>query len=120
MSTGERRQSRRTSANGLEIDLCTRNWLGRWMPPHRVIGADLSHHGLAVITPLKLKEGQLLRLTIGNRQHRLLDLPARVIRAEARGADFLYGIRFELDDLSQAARRSYDTLLKLLQDSVSH
>ena len=109
-----------SSANGLEIEISTRNWLRRWMPAHQVIGIELGMDEISVLTPLKLKIGQPLRLAIGNRHQRLLDLPAEVIRAEPRGADFLYGIRIRLDDLSQAARRSYDTVLKLLQDSVSH
>lgn len=116
----ERRRHQRRDANGLGIEIRRRNWLGRWQKPHHAIGLNLSPSGLAILSPVKLRVGQTLLLSIGNRHQRLQALPAVVIHVEPRDGDFIYGLKIHLDDLGQNARQSYDTVLQLIQDSVAH
>ncbi|WP_221796910.1 PilZ domain-containing protein [Oceanobacter mangrovi] len=120
MNDRERRFAPRYDAAPLQVELQCRRLLGGWQAPHRAIGIDIARGGLAILSPLKLKSGSRVRLSLGNRHLRLHQVPARILRQTSRGSDFIYGISFELDDLPASARQSADEILAQLLQPLTH
>ncbi|WP_369856772.1 hypothetical protein [Candidatus Thalassolituus haligoni] len=117
MSAPDRRFSQRHDAAPLKVELCQRNWLGQWQPPHHAIALEITLDGLSILSPLKIRRGQRLLIAIGNRHHSLQQLTAAVVQQTPQGRDFIYKLHFELDSLSDSSRQSAEAVLQRLLTS---
>ena len=120
MNRKERRFSQRYDAAPLKVEVRIKKLFWGWHPPHQAIGVDIAHGGIAILSPLKIRTGKRLLLSLGNQTHRLNSVPAVILRQTARDGDFVYGVRFELDPLGPKARASAEVVLQRLLDTLQH
>ncbi len=118
MQNNERRFRQRYDASPLKLEIRRLNWFGRPKKAHHAIGRDFALGGIAIITPLKLKPGQRLLLTLENMHHRLQSVPAVVVRSEMIEADYLCALKFAIGELPEPASRGVYTILKRLETTL--
>lgn len=118
MQNNERRFRQRYDASPLKLEIRQLNWFGQPKKAHHAIGRDFALGGIAIITPLKLKPGQRLLLTLENVHHRLQAIPATVVRCEPVEADYLCALKFSLGQLPEPASRGVYTILQRLETTL--
>jgi len=118
VQNNERRFRQRYDASPLKLEIRQLNWFGRPKKAHQAIGRDFALGGIAIVTPLKLKPGQRLLLTLENLHHRLQSIPATVIRCEAVEGDYLCAVKFALGQLPEPASRGAYTILQHLENTL--
>ena len=72
------------------------------------------------MTPLRLKVGQKLQITILSEHHNLKAVPAEVVRYDGKQVDFRYGLKFNLSNLPQTANQNVLFILKQLEQSLQN
>jgi hypothetical protein len=116
----ERHFSQRYDAAPLKLELYQRSWLGQWQAPHHAMALEITLGGVSILSPLKLRIGQHLLISLGNRHHSLQQVTAEVIQKSPQGRDFLYGLKFDFSRQSDNSRQSAETLLKLILNNLTH
>jgi len=118
MSGKERRFRQRYDAAALKLEIRAINLLGQPGKRHRAIVRNFSLGGVSILSPLKMREGKKLLLSITSDDHSLQAIPASVIRAEAKDGDYLYAIKFSMGQIPEAASRGAYTVLQRLEVSL--
>ena len=118
MQSNERRFRQRYDASPLKLEIRQLGWFGRPKKAHHAIGRDFALGGIAIITPLKLKPGKRLLLTLENKDHRLQAVPATVVRTEATQGDYLCALKFAIGELPESASRGVYTILQRLENTL--
>jgi hypothetical protein len=111
--TKERRFGDRYLGAGLKFELQSRYWFGLKKGTQPALVTNFSTGGAAIATPLKLKIGQRIQVTILSEYHNIRQLPAEIVRYNGKGADYHYIIRFNFGKLPEVA--SNNTVLILRQ-----
>lgn len=120
MDSRERRFSKRYDAAPLQVEMQLKTLLGGWRSPNRAIAIDIAKGGIAVLSPLKFRSGQSVRLSVGNRDHSLRHIPARIVRQSLRDGDFIYGLHFDFEKIPEQARASAEIMLSRLLATLEH
>ncbi|MAY15907.1 MAG: hypothetical protein CMI06_11285 [Oceanospirillaceae bacterium] len=118
VQANERRFRQRYDASPLKLEIRMLNLFGRPKKAHMAIARDFAIGGIAIISPLKMKVGKRLLISIESRDHRLQAIPAVIIRAEASGGDYLYALKFAMGQLPEVASRGAYTVLQRLEVSL--
>jgi hypothetical protein len=111
--TKERRFGDRYLGAGLKFELQSRYWFGLKKEKKTALVTDFSTGGAAITTPLKLKIGQRVQVTILSEYHKIRQLPAEIVRYNGKNAGYHYSIRFNFSKLPEVA--SNNTVLILRQ-----
>ena len=123
MTAPERRFSDRYAGADLKMEIRPLGLFGRAKEMHPALVSNFAVGGVAIMTPLKLKVGQKLRITLLSEYHNLKSVPAEVIRYDGKQVDFRYGLKFNLSQLPQTSTDNVLFILKqierTLKDSLS-
>ncbi|MDK2777932.1 MAG: PilZ domain-containing protein [Pseudomonadota bacterium] len=118
MQPNERRFRERYNASPLKLEIRKLGWFGQPKKMHQAIARDFAIGGVAIVTPLKLKPGQKLLVSIENNDHRLQAIPAVVMRSEPLEGDYLCALKFSMGQLPETASRGAYTVLQRLEGSL--
>ena len=118
MSDSERRFRQRYDAAPLKIDLRVINVFGRAGKRHEAIARDFSTGGVSIITPLKMKPGKRLIVSLTSDDHSLQAIPAEILRTEKNHDHYIYALRFTMEQMPEAACRGADTVLQRLASTL--
>jgi hypothetical protein len=116
--TKERRFSDRFQSTSLKLEICPFRWFGFNREKHPTLVTNFAVGGAAISTPLKLKVGQKLVVTILSEHHNIKQLPAEVVRYEGKEVDFHYGIRFSFHKIPDTASKNALFVLKQIEDTL--
>ena len=120
MQTKEKRFQPRYDASPLKLEVRPIGWLGVTGKMHRAIARDFALGGIAIISPIKMKLGKQVLLTLENKDHRLDSIPAQIVRIEQDRGDYVYALEFVLNDLSDSASYVTHNVLQKLEFSLGH
>lgn len=99
----------------LEIEFCARKRFGGWHDAHHAIGVTIGQSDLSILTSIKLRHNQAVKLRIGHEDLALTDVSATVNQVEQRGADFVYHLRFDLGQSGESSLATADMVLTILR-----
>ena len=115
MADNERRFRKRYDAAPLKLEISKLNLFGRAGKRHQAIARDFSLGGVSIVSPIKMKAGKDLLISLTSDDHSLQSVPATVIRAEQQDGDFVYAIKFSMGKIPEAASRGAYTILQRLE-----
>lgn len=118
MSVKDRRFSDRYNGSRLKLEISRLNWFGRPKDKHPALISNFAIGGVAIITPLKLKVGQQLQLTLKGEFHNLTQVPAEVVRFDGKDSIYQYGIKFSLGHMPQTASQNVLFILKQMESTL--
>ena len=120
MIVPERRFSDRYAGAELKMEIRPLGLFGRPKEKHPALVSNFAIGGVAIMTPLRLKVGQKLQITILSEHHNLKAVPAEVVRYDGKQVDFRYGLKFDLGNLPQTANQNVLFILKQLEQSLQN
>lgn len=116
MTTKERRFSDRYQGASLKLELQPRYWFGLKKQKHPALVTNFAVGGAGIMTPVKLKIGQRIQVTILSEFHNVRQLPAEIVRYDGKKEiDYSYGIRFSLGKLPEVASNNTLFILKQIE-----
>ncbi len=118
MITKERRFSDRHQGADLKFELQTQYWFGLKKEKHPALVTNFAAGGAAITTPLKLKIGQRIQVTILSEFHNIRQLPAEIVRYDGKEVDYHYGVRFSLGKLQKVASNNTLFILKQIERTL--
>lgn len=118
MITKERRFSDRYLGASLKLELQPRYWFGLKKEKHPALVTNFATGGASITTPLKLKVGQRIQVTILSEFHNIRQLPAEIVRYDGKQVDYKYGVRFNFEKLPEIASNSTRFLLKEIERAL--
>lgn len=119
MITKERRFNDRYLGASLKFELQLRYWFGIKKEKHPALVTNFAAGGAAITTPLKLKIGQQVQISILSEFHNIRQLPAEVIRFDGKQVDYRYGVRFNFSKLPKTANNNTLFILKQIELALS-
>ena len=120
MTAPERRFSERYAGAELKMEIRTLGLFGRPKEMHPALVSNFAVGGAAIMTPLKLKIGQKLKITLLSEFHNLKSVPAEVIRCDGKQVDFRYGLKFNLSDLPETSLNSATFVLQQIEETLKN
>ncbi|MBL4797159.1 MAG: PilZ domain-containing protein [Oleispira sp.] len=120
MTAKDRRFSDRYEGASLKLELRPRYWFGLKKEKYPALVTNFAVGGIAIITPLKLKLGQVIHVTLLSEFHNIRQLPAEVVRSDGKDMDYRYryGLRFNLNKLPEIASNNTHFLLKQIELAI--
>ena len=120
MTAKDRRFSDRYEGASLKLELRPRYWFGLKKEKSPALVTNFAVGGIAIITPLKLKLGQIIHVTLLSEFHNIRQLPAEVVRFDGKDMDYRYqyGLRFNLTKLPKTASSNTLFLLKQIERAI--
>jgi hypothetical protein len=117
--TRERKFSERYLGASLKLELQPRYWFGFKKEKHLALVTNIAAGGAAITTPLKLKIGQRIQVTILSEFHNIRQLPAEIVRYNGKQVDYKYGIRFNFEELPEIASNNTRFVLKQIERALT-
>jgi hypothetical protein len=117
--TKERRFSDRYLGTSLKLELQPRYWFGLKKEKYPALVTNIAVGGAAITTPLKLKIGQEIQVTILSEFHNIRQLTAEIVRYNGMQVDYKYGIRFNFEKLPEIARNNARFVLKQIERALA-
>jgi hypothetical protein len=117
--TKERRFSDRYLGTSLKLELQPRYWFGLKKEKYPALVTNIAVGGAAITTPLKLKIGQEIQVTILSEFHNIRQLTAEIVRYNGMQVDYKYGIRFNFEKLPEIARNNARFVLKKIERALA-
>lgn len=120
MTAKDRRFSDRYEGASLKLELRPRYWFGLKKEKSPALVTNFAVGGMAIITPLKLKLGQVIQVTLLSEYHNIRQLPAEVVRIDGKDTEYRhqYGLRFNFNRLPETACNNTLFLLKQIEISI--
>lgn len=118
MITKERRFSDRYLGASLKLELQPRYWFGLKKEKQPALVTNFATGGAAITTPLRLKIGQRIQVTILSEFHNIRQLPAEIVRYDGKQADYQYGVRFHFEKLPEIACNNTRFVLKQIERAL--
>lgn len=118
MITKERRFSDRYLGASLKLELQPSYWFGLKKEKHPALVTNFSSSGAAITTPLKLKIGQRIQVTILSEFHNIRQLPAEIVHYDGKQVDYRYGVRFNFSKFPEVASNSTQFILKQIEHAL--
>ena len=116
----ERRFSDRYEGAELKLEVRPLGLFGRPKDAHPALVSNFAVGGVAIVTPLRLKIGQKIQITLLSEHHNLKSVPAEVIRYDGKQVDFRYGLKFNLASLPQTANQNVLFILQQMELSLKN
>jgi hypothetical protein len=116
--TKERRFSDRYLGASLKLELQPRYWFGLKKEKHPALVTNFITGGAAITTPLKLKIGQRIQVTILSEFHSIRQLPAEIVRYDGKQVDYQYSVRFHFEKLPEIASNNTRFVLKQIERAL--
>jgi hypothetical protein len=116
--TKERRFNDRYLGASLKLELQPRYWFGLKKEKHPALVTNFATGGAAITTPLKLKIGQQIQVTILSEFHNIRQLQAEIVRYDGKQVDYQYGVRFNFDKLPEIASNNTQFVLKQIERAL--
>jgi hypothetical protein len=118
----DRRFNDRYEGASLKLELRPRYWFGLKKEKSPALVTNFAVGGIAIITPLKLKLGQVIHVTLLSEYHNIRQLPAEVVRIDGKNMEYRhqYGLRFNINRLPEIACNNTLFLLKQIELTISH
>jgi hypothetical protein len=113
--TKERRFSDRYQGARLKFELQPRYWFGLKKEKQPALVTNFAVGGAAITTPIKLKIGQRIQVTILSEFHNIRQLPAEIVRYDGKEVDYHYGVRFSFSKLPEIASNNTLFILKQIE-----
>ena len=120
MTVNDRRFSDRYEGASLKLELRPRFWFGLKKEKSPALVTNFAVGGIAIITPLKLKLGQVIHVTLLSEFHNIRQLPAEVVRIDGKDMEYRYryGLRFNFNQLPETASNNTLFLLKQIEIAI--
>ncbi len=120
MTVNDRRFSDRYEGASLKLELRPRFWFGLKKEKSPALVTNFAVGGIAIITPLKLKLGQIIHVTLLSEFHNIRQLPAEVVRIDGKDMEYRYryGLRFNFNQLPETASNNTLFLLKQIEIAI--
>lgn len=120
MTAKDRRFSDRYEGASLKLELRPRFWFGLKKEKSPALVTNFAVGGIAIITPLKLKLGQVIHVTLLSEFHNIRQLPAEVVRIDGKDMEYRYryGLRFNFNQLPETASNNTLFLLKQIEVAI--
>lgn len=120
MTAKDRRFSDRYEGASLKLELRPRFWFGLKKEKSPALVTNFAVGGIAIITPLKLKLGQVIHVTLLSEFHNIRQLPAEVVRLDGKDMEYRYryGLRFSFKQLPETASNNTLFLLKQIELAI--
>ncbi len=120
MTAKDRRFSDRYEGASLKLELRPRFWFGLKKEKSPALVTNFAVGGIAIITPLKLKLGQVIHVTLLSEFHNIRQLPAEVVRIDGKDMEYRYryGLRFNFNQLPETASNNTLFLLKQIEIAI--
>ncbi|OUS35848.1 hypothetical protein A9R00_11855 [Oleispira antarctica] len=120
MTAKDRRFSDRYEGASLKLELRPRFWFGLKKEKSPALVTNFAVGGIAIITPLKLKLGQVIHVTLLSEFHNIRQLPAEVVRIDGKDMEYRYryGLRFNINQLPETASNNTLFLLKQIEVAI--
>ena len=120
MTAKDRRFSDRYEGASLKLELRPRFWFGLKKEKSPALVTNFAVGGIAIITPLKLKLGQVIHVTLLSEFHNIRQLPAEVVRIDGKDMEYRYryGLRFNFNQLPETASNNSLFLLKQIEIAI--
>ncbi len=118
MTTKERRFSDRYQGANLKLELSPWRWLSFKREKHPALVTNFAVGGAAISTPLKLKIGQKVIVTILSEHHNIKQLPAEVVRFDGKEVDYHYGLNFRFSQIPETASNNALFVLKQIENTL--
>ena len=120
MTVNDRRFSDRYEGASLKLELRPRFWFGLKKERSPALVTNFAVGGIAIITPLKLKLGQIIHVTLLSEFHNIRQLPAEVVRIDGKDMEYRYryGLRFNFNQLPETASNNTLFLLKQIEIAI--
>lgn len=115
MTTKERRFGDRYQGASLKLELHPKYWFGLKKEKHPALITNFAVGGAAITTPVRLKIGQRIEVTILSEFHKIRQLPAEIVRYDGKEVDYRYGVRFSLEKLPKLASSNTAFLLEQIE-----
>jgi hypothetical protein len=116
--TKERRFSDRYLGASLKFELQPSYWFGLKKEKQPALVTNFATGGAAITTPLRLKIGQRIQVTILSEFHNIRQLPAEVVRFDGKQVDYRYGVRFNLSKLPEVANNNTLFILQQIEQAL--
>lgn len=122
MTAKDRRFSDRYEGSRLKLELRPCYWFGLKKAKSPALIINFAVGGVAIMTPLKMKLGEKIHVTLLSEFHNIRQLPAEVIRFDGKDADhrYRYGLRFNFSKLPETASNNTLFLLKQIEIAIKH
>jgi len=120
LTAKDRRFSDRYEGASLKLELRPRFWFGLKKEKSPALVTNFAVGGIAIITPLKLKLGQVIHVTLLSEFHNIRQLPAEVVRIDGKDMEYRYryGLRFNINQLHETASNNTLFLLKQIEVAI--
>jgi len=120
LTAKDRRFSDRYEGASLKLELRPRFWFGLKKEKSPALVTNFAVGGIAIITPLKLKLGQVIHVTLLSEFHNIRQLPAEVVRIDGKDMEYRYryGLRFNFNQLPETASNNTLFLLKQIEIAI--
>jgi hypothetical protein len=120
LTVNDRRFSDRYEGASLKLELRPRFWFGLKKEKSPALVTNFAVGGIAIITPLKLKLGQIIHVTLLSEFHNIRQLPAEVVRIDGKDMEYRYryGLRFNFNQLPETASNNTLFLLKQIEIAI--
>jgi len=120
LTAKDRRFSDRYEGASLKLELRPRFWFGLKKEKSPALVTNFAVGGIAIITPLKLKLGQVIHVTLLSEFHNIRQLPAEVVRIDGKDMEYRYryGLRFNINQLPETASNNTLFLLKQIEVAI--
>jgi len=118
LTTKERRFSDRYQGASLKFELSPRYWFGLKKQKHPALVTNFAVGGAAISTPLKLKIGQRIQVSILSEFHNIKQVPAEVVRFDGKEVDYHYGVRFSFSRVPETASSNALFVLKQIETAL--
>jgi hypothetical protein len=115
LTTKERRFSDRYQGARLKFELQPSYWFGLKKEKQPALVTNFAVGGAAITTPIKLKIGQRIQVTILSEFHNIRQLPAEIVRYDGKEVDYHYGVRFSFGKLPEVASNNTLFILKQIE-----
>jgi hypothetical protein len=120
LTANDRRFNERYEGASLKLELRPRYWFGLNKEKSPALVTNFAVGGIAIITPLKLKVGQVIHITLLSEFHNIRQLPAEVVRLDGKDLDYnyRYGLHFNLKKLPETANNNTLFLLQQIEHTI--
>lgn len=99
----------------MKFELQPRYWFGLKKEKQPALVTNFAVGGAAITTPIKLKIGQRIQVTILSEFHNIRQLPAEIVRYDGKEVDYHYGVRFSFSKLPEIASNNTLFILKQIE-----
>lgn len=120
MTTKDRRFSDRYEGANVKVELRPKYWFGLKKKKSHALVTNFAIGGISIITPLKLKIGQNINVTLLSEFHNIRQLPAEVIRFDGKDSEYRYryGLQFNFNKIPETASNNTVFLLKQIELAI--